>query len=974
MPVVVAMKFLRAIGPFCALILIFSSNLKAQNPVHKIYNHKNGLPSNDVLAISQDNLGYLWFLNGDGITRFDGVSFSHTFLENQFFGRMYKDHKGRVWLYGSAMFRHVDQLKYCHSGELHDYAYNHLLDSFAAIVRSLYVDSNDNLWVGLRTEPGDQRPVFIRISPDGTCKEYYFDTPEKDRTSILMKVEDSYLFATRAPSYQQIESYGLWLVKDSDTVFMDAPPTHELMPFCFNNRLFVVTRWLGIMEITNDSIRNLSSIAGLSFPFAYKDVQSTVLLPSTNNGLLRFNDLQFEREPDLLLKDAHFCSVFQGMDGSYWLGTRDKGLYHVPSLDILAFDSDVGLPNSIISDVQVTDSSLWITYRTGLSEVKLNRDKLSIINYKTTGLLTGSYLFRDSVMLLGAIYDFKIPDEFPYEVLVWPTAKQFQPVSKDEFSFTTGHCVNSWHNAPNSQRENFLVGDFVQTHLRLSKGHFLYSDVGGVKRYIDQVIYPLGLYDTLLKQPVSAIESIGKDWVLMASEHFGLIVMKDSAHIHAVAKEQGLGGNMCKGFGVDADSTIWVVTENGLDHLEYSVRDDTVLFTSLWQFGSALEIPFIDVTHIRLSKDDVWLGFMHSILRVPKSWYRRQELPLAPVIEKVYRSGKRVKTLDALCLAYTSGAIDFEITSPYFTAPEELYFKYRLEDIDTAWKSSTRRILSVEGVPPGQHSLGLVAVSGRGVESPVKTFKFQITPSLWQTIWFRTATVLFILLIAFYYFYRKKRQKDQRQRLIGEIKTYKSTAMRLQMNPHFIYNSLGSIQSFVLREESKVSSKYIAKLARLMRMIFDHNNRELISLKEELEALDLYINLEFLRHDHELKYELSLASELVPESTMVPPMLLQPLVENAIVHGLIPQKGFGLISIKIGPIAGGLHFNISDNGTGVRYSQKKHGNMRRSGGIITADRIALFNQQHQFEGDFRLDEKYKLGTRVSFSLPLILVE
>lgn len=972
MAMLVSIKPLRAISLCCILCLAFVLN--AQNPIHKVYTNRDGLPSNDIRSVSQDNLGFIWLLNGDGITRFDGNEFDYTFLGNKVYMKTYKDHLGRVWIYGSSLYSHIDQLKYCQSGRIHEYQHNAVLDSLAVIIRSIVVDEEENVWLGLSNESGDSRPSFLKISPEGQTEEHYFDVPAGDRTLILKKVGNVYVQAVHRARGPSVDNSNLWIVNETDTTFLFGPDTHECRPYYLQDRLFFIARHLGVLELIDGELVEKTSNEELGFPFGYLDKKGQFLVPTMGNGLMRYDSLDFDLNPDILLKEAHFSAVFQSADGGYWLGTRDKGLYYIPSFDIQIFDSELNLPNDMVTDLQVTDTTLWITYRSWLSRIHLNREKLYPENYELGGQLFGSYLYKDSLMFLGGLYDIKVPKEFPYEILRWPGASGMRPFSKGKLSYTGGHSLHSWYGDLNGKRIHFLVGDFVKSHLQLNYNHFLYSDHGGLKRYKYLKISQLGLYDTLLAKPVHEIEPIEKNWLLLASEAYGVIAMKDTANLFAFGVAHGLSGNQCKDLRVDTDSTFWVVTENGLDHVQYSVRMDTVLLKVLWQFGKEYQVPFVDAIHLRINKDDVWLVFMNEIIRVPKKLVNEIERPLRPVVQNVYHSGDKVKIKDSMCFPYTFGTTDFEIVSPCFTAPQQLEFKYNLASVDTLWKITSKKVLSFEGIPPGVHTLKIMATNNRRGESELEEFRFEIKPLFWQTVWFKAAGILLIFTAGLYYAFRKKKERDRRKRLLGEIKTYKNTAMRLQMNPHFIYNSLGSIQSFVLKQESRVSSKYIAKLSRLMRLIFDHNNRELISLKEELEVLDLYVNLEFLRHDQNLKYELYTAPELSPENIMVPPMVLQPFVENAILHGLVPQKGLGLISVSISSVANGLTFSIADNGTGMRFSEKKGAGARRSGGGITADRIALFNQQHHFKGDFKLDEKHSLGTRVSFSLPLITLE
>jgi len=946
-----------------------------QTPVHKVFDHKNGLTSNDVKGVSQDNLGYLWFLNGQGITRYDGIDFKYFPLGTDYYKKVYQDYKGRVWLYGSPILTQFKKLYYCESGKIHEYPYNNVIDSISGVIKTILVDGNDNLWIGFRTEAGDNRPSFMKISPEGLVEEFHFETSVERHVTLLMRVGDAYATATKGSGMQFVDSYRLFMIEGEDTFTCNFRLVREGHFLKHQERKFFITGRDGIFELLGKELHRISSLVNLGSGLSRLDKSGKLFIPSVHYGLYCFDSVSFIREPRVLFPDVHFNSIFQSTDGGYWMGTRDKGLFYVPSLEIQTFDEQMGLPASMVRSLQVLDTNVWITYRQEMSRVAVGKDVLKIDNYHIGGILYHSHLYRDSLMFLGGINDMSVPDNFPYEMLVYPGSRQMRPFAKGTLSYTSGHSLHSWYRKPSGRILNFLVGDFVKSHFQIDYNHFLYSDIGGLKRYLRNTVYPLGFYDTLFTKPIYGIEPINEGWTLLASEAYGVMAMKDTANVFSFGAKQGLSGNICRNLRLDKDSTFWVVTENGLDQVQYSVTRDTMLLKVIWQFGKEYGVPFADVIDLEVNTENVWLAFRNSVLRIPKKLYDEADRPLKPIVQNVYKSGLRIKSIDSLEVPYFFGNLDFEISSPCFTNAGDLRYRFRLKDVDTLWRNSQKRTLSLERVKPGDHVLQIIAENRHGLKSHIVNKAFTITPLIWQTWGFKVILVLLMLVAAGFYWHRLRKQRSNRKRLIQEIKGYQNKSLRLQMNPHFLYNSLGGIQSFVLKKESKVSSKYIAKLSRLMRLIFDHNNCELITLEEELEALQLYVDLEFLRHDQQYKFELQLDPELIAGNVLIPPMLLQPLVENAILHGLVPNEGFGLVSVSIKHKQGGLHISVSDNGKGIRFGQdKEKGKRRVSGGMITSDRIALFNQQHNFKGNFKLDEQSSFGTRISFSLPLLLLK
>jgi sensor histidine kinase YesM len=206
-------------------------------------------------------------------------------------------------------------------------------------------------------------------------------------------------------------------------------------------------------------------------------------------------------------------------------------------------------------------------------------------------------------------------------------------------------------------------------------------------------------------------------------------------------------------------------------------------------------------------------------------------------------------------------------------------------------------------------------------------------------------------------------------------------ALRGQMNPHFIFNSLNSIQYFILKKEPKEAYKYLSKFSGLMRKILQNSRERFISLSEEVETLELYLELEDLRMDGTLDYQIQVDESIDRDKWAIPTMLIQPFVENAIIHGLMPKDSDRKLTITIERSETGLITRIEDNGIGISASRennrtrvKKH----RSAGVdVTEERLKVLSTE---KGEARLtiqevmngDEV--IGTRVTLLTPKIIVE
>jgi LytS/YehU family sensor histidine kinase len=213
------------------------------------------------------------------------------------------------------------------------------------------------------------------------------------------------------------------------------------------------------------------------------------------------------------------------------------------------------------------------------------------------------------------------------------------------------------------------------------------------------------------------------------------------------------------------------------------------------------------------------------------------------------------------------------------------------------------------------------------------------------------------------------------QRKLADLKL---SALRSQVNPHFVFNCLNSIKLYATQNDVEAVSNYLTKFSLLIRKVLDISASETISLTEELEVLELYLELEVMRFKDKLKYSIS-THDIDTDFIEIPPLLLQPYVENAIWHGLMNKEGGGFVEIKASFIDSLLVIKIEDDGIGRAKAEElnsKSATQYKSFGMkITADRLALINQLHNKATDVTIDDLIDengmvAGTRVNIKIEI----
>jgi ligand-binding sensor domain-containing protein len=325
----------------------------------------------------------------------------------------------------------------------------------------------------------------------------------------------------------------------------------------------------------------------------------------------------------------------------------------------------------------------------------------------------------------------------------------------------------------------------------------------------------------------------------------------------------------------------------------------------------------------------------------------------------------------------TWGAIAFDET------PKTRY-AYKLEGFDDDWViAGDRTFARYAKLPGGDYVFRLKAANDQGQWSDeLAMLHVHIVPPFTRTIWFYllVAAAVLALLYAFYRIRvrRVRRESELKAQFDRELAQVEMHALRAQMNPHFLFNSLNSINRFIVKNDSKAASKYLTRFSRLIRLILDNSKSNKVTLANELEAIRLYVELESLRFDDKFSFELEVADNVEPENVEIDSMILQPYIENAIWHGLMHKDGHGTLHVSISRNHTALTCVVEDDGVGrakaAELKSKSAVKEKSYGMKITSDRLRMLNNENQAGASVEVTDLVNAsgepsGTRVKINLP-----
>ena len=332
---------------------------------------------------------------------------------------------------------------------------------------------------------------------------------------------------------------------------------------------------------------------------------------------------------------------------------------------------------------------------------------------------------------------------------------------------------------------------------------------------------------------------------------------------------------------------------------------------------------------------------------------------------------------------YLENQLSFQAAAVEYNNPEGILYYYKLEGLDTAWKEGgNKNSFNYNFLPHGKYRFCIYARNSiNHTQSPVLYFPFAITPAWWQHWWWWpllavlfAALVLWIARRRIRIIRRREAQQTRQNKLVAELEL---KMLRSQMNPHFIFNSLNSIQKYIWENKEEDAAEYLARFAKLMRAILELSRHEFVSLKEEASVLKLYIELEHRRSNGSFEYNVHIDENLDQDKTLVPPMIMQPFIENAIWHGLNKKGSKGHLQVSVKKINDQLVCEIADDGNGFDLNKPVIKEGQASLGIeITRQRLERLMHNTGLRSEVSIHSTREgngerpAGTTVTIYLPL----
>ncbi len=510
------------------------------------------------------------------------------------------------------------------------------------------------------------------------------------------------------------------------------------------------------------------------------------------------------------------------------------------------------------------------------------------------------------------------------------------------------------------------------------------SPAGAVYKY-DTTTGKIDIYSTRegvvsLRNYLLARDKMGN---VYASSFNGVSVISPGGKLKRIDEKTGLTDLRVEAIVTDDSGYVWMTNTSSL--IRYNpVHNQFDYFNE--QHG--INKTGFQITPVcKTESGELIFGLNRGIVIVDPNQVKARQLPVRFSIYRtnIDNSIEFCSGSSAINLPYSNGKVSFSYLHSDLISGNRLFYRYKMEGIDTAWSTPTKNHLIAYNLRPGNYKFQMQASYNETnwINFP-ETVRINVAAPFWQQWWFYALIGIIavsVTTVVYKYIQSSKTQKRKLEQLNRMMNESRLMAIRSQMNPHFIFNSLNAIQESIVMQDFDTAYQYLSKFSKLLRQVLNNSEKDFIPLKDEIEVNQLYLELESLRFKRSFNYSLSVEDNIDPETIRFPSLLLQPFIENAIWHGLMHKQGEKKLDISFFLENNHLECVIEDNGIGREKSAEIKKNKLGSqyfeskGTKLSGQRIHLLNETGHAKASIRIDDLKNergeaKGTKVTLKLPL----
>lgn len=932
------------------------------------FDAEQGLPGTSVYGIIQDQNGYIWVGTDMGLVRFDGTRFKTDLIQGPIKSKIIE----RIYALGGDEFlmsgSFPNQIYRIRNQISDEYPLGETSLKYANRVCQSDIDQSVVVW---------QQNRIYQLNENGFKLVFQIsDFPMEKITYVHNFKKDS-----------------LWITTDSKTIILSNnkvyPQNFGSVDHLLNSGdstfLFVKNQ---IMVLKNMEKTNLAQIPNdhIQVRYALADSKNNIWFSGEHDGLyILQNGVVKDVAESLGLLGEQITYLYLDYFNNVWISTATSGLYCIQESNFINYSKVDGLSSNNITSLCGWKGKIYAGTNNGLNELsdegiisgsnlafamhECQESKNAYNGYIHTLLSHGNKLMFSSDRLKKGIPNC----ESSQAKIISGSAALLV-----EDSLIVGH----WGTLVCKIGTNTLYPRYVNKRLKLpcrkefcifkqEDGSLLVGTSNGLYKtsisltHWTKIELPFGPSDLIVYDIL--LDDYGGLWL---ATPIGLLYKDETNQWHKYTTTDGLTSNIIRSIEWDNAGRLWIGTPNGLNVLKHG------LFT-VYTKGTGLVSNTIKDLYYSELNNTLWIGTnkgISSLNLMGMNEYNKKSFPLNIVGLEVV-GDTTFKPGDLASLESNQNNIRIHFAGINYNNPTEVLYQYRFRGRDSGWHTTKSNYSEFMSLAPGVYNFEVRSKRASTMWGEITALSFQVSPPFWLTKSFVGFMILIFITLSWLFFAYRLKLEKRRQRLKNEllnrVSYLEQQALNLSMNPHFIFNTLNSIQHFFSSINHREAIEYIADFAELVRLNLESTKKKNINLKEEIRRITLYLSLEKSRFDKKLEYKISYSDDLALEEIEIPNMLIQPLIENAIWHGILPSEEDGLIQVTFTERSENfIQVMITDNGVGLSATQKNRKVQHTSMGLaITKERLKHLSKDNFFTLEELFDaDQNPIGTRATIGI------
>lgn len=922
------------------------------------YGKHNGFLDNQVYDIYQDSKGFIWMANDYGLSRYDGVNVKTYFSDRQTSlpgTNIKEDVMGRIWFTnfdGNLYYVEKEELKPLNNASGKGFI------PFGLSNKYLYVFQMEGLDIyNIKTlKVEKQIPLkFNNLEYAYSFKNnfYWIQDQKLYKLDSAFNLIHSDYFTNKLLRTKLISSY-----KNDILVFSKYNQGGNI--YRLNSNLELISEHT-CQQV--DMILNAETI-------------DDHIWISTNKGILKaVLDPDKIRTKQTFLNKSSVSKVIRDKQGRFWFSTVSDGIFYMPSQSRLIYPLPDYNFNGIISAGQQfflsTSHGKLYRFVPGQQSTLVNTDEGNHeIHYMYFDEKSNNLFYSNSKFNIAPDLNFSTNSGY------YNAMKSICRVDDKYYAVAGSGTAGLYKNPRTPEGYASDWDDFFDTlPLKTEKNAFGYHHFFRSKSVaydsVRKLIYYLDNQGMLEvgKTHTRRVLYQGKPFfgTTLVFFHNQIFILNAKGELYTYNPKQGFK---------ELNST-FQLNEEKIDKIKLSDKY-LLLFGSkyIYLLDNQLKIsalssiakPATEIIDLAISDNQYFVLYDNTVINGNIVLNDKNTEDVTFVLNYIETPAGRFFNGDKIGLDYSGNDVVIDFSLIDFTLDKIHVLEYGLNGEEWRRINANQRRLEFTNLAAGSYTLTF-RLNGKVLQEKIE---FEIYPPVYQRWWFILIVLLIVVSVFYTYLYFRKKQFEKQIKLLNEkVKLEKELgksvliAVKSQMNPHFFYNALNSIQSFLFSNDKRKASNYLAKFSRLTRMILEMSDKDKIKLREETEALQLYLELEKMRFDEDLDYTITVSPDIDEDLVKIPSMMIQPYVENAIKHGLLHSKHDKTLSIRFTMDGNALKVEIEDNGIGRARSAElnKIKAEKHQSYAISANqkRLEILNRENPELKPMNITDKYDAG-------------